>query len=95
MSPKTIAPAYKCLYPVYLSLITAAVKPTPVEPLPVVEIESGAIFIICLSNWDFPVDGSPISKIFISPLKCVLLYNVFDTPPNNCKTQDCLTNFKP
>ncbi len=46
--------------------MTAAVKPTPEDPLPVVAIAKGAKFNTNRSICDFPTDGSPISKIFIS-----------------------------
>ena len=85
LSPKTIAPASKCLSPESGSTTTAAVKPTPDEPLPVVFIQFGDIFNICLKNWDFAVDGSPTINIFISPLRCVPFSKFFSTPPNNCK----------
>jgi hypothetical protein len=36
LSAKTMAPASKVFYPVYLSVTIAAVKPTPLAPEPVV-----------------------------------------------------------
>jgi hypothetical protein len=46
--------------------VTAAVNPTPEDPLPVVAIAKGAKFNTNRSICDFPTDGSPISKILIS-----------------------------
>ena len=83
LSARTIAPAAKYLSPVSLSKITAAVKPTPEVPLPVVLITNGAIHKTLLNNYDFAVDGSPITKILISPLKCVPFSRVFSIPPSN------------
>jgi len=83
LSARTIAPAAKYLSPVSLSKITAAVKPTPEVPLPVVLITNGAIDKTLLNNYDFAVDGSPITRILISPLKCVPFSRVFSIPPSN------------
>ena len=69
LSARTIAPAARYLSPESLSKITAAVRPTPEVPLPVVLIAKGAIFKTLLRSYDFAVDGSPISKRFISPLR--------------------------
>ena len=43
-SPRTIAPASSRRSPVSLSEVTAAVRPTPEEPRPVVAMASGAVF---------------------------------------------------
>lgn len=50
-----------------LSLTTAAVKPTPELPLPVVYTPLGATVAMYLSNCDFATPGSPIKHILISP----------------------------
>lgn len=42
-SPSTIAPASRRRSPVSASVVTAAVKPTPLEPRPVVAIARGAV----------------------------------------------------
>lgn len=42
LSLKTMAPASNLFSPVSLSYIIAAVKPTPVEPLPVELVHNGA-----------------------------------------------------
>lgn len=49
-SASTIAPASNFLSPVSLSWITAAVKPTPVVPLPVVLIHKGDNSLTFLKN---------------------------------------------
>ncbi|KAF5811296.1 hypothetical protein HanXRQr2_Chr04g0179831 [Helianthus annuus] len=43
-----------------------AVNPTPEEPRPVVEIASGAIFIIALRSCDFATEGSPTIIMLMS-----------------------------
>jgi len=49
--------------------MTAAVKPTPVEPLPVVLIVPGLKFITTLKSYDLAVPGSPTISKLISPLR--------------------------
>ncbi|KAH3688520.1 hypothetical protein WICPIJ_000510 [Wickerhamomyces pijperi] len=82
-SANTIAPASNLLSPVSESVVTAAVKPTPEEPLPVVAMAKEAVFKTNLNIWDFAVDGSPTMRMLISPLKCAPLAKFFSTPPNN------------
>ena len=41
------------------SFNTAAVSPTPEDPLPVVYIPRGAICDMCFKSWDFATPGSP------------------------------------
>lgn len=65
-SAKTIAPASNLLSPVSVSEVTAAVNPTPEEPLPVVVIARGAIDRTYLNSCDFATDGSPINNTFMS-----------------------------
>lgn len=72
-SANTIAPASNLRSPVSGSEVTAAVKPTPDDPRPVVVIARGAILNTYRSNCDFATDGSPINKRLIS-LK-ILLHN--------------------
>jgi len=55
----------ECL-PVSWSEVTAAVKPTPEEPRPVVDMAKGAIFIIALKSWDLATEGSPTIIILMS-----------------------------
>ncbi len=54
------------------------------ESFPVILIQFGEIFKICLKNCDFAVDGSPTINIFISLLKCVSFSKFFSTSPNEC-----------
>ena len=66
LSARTMAPASRRRSPVSLSVVTAAVRPTPEEPRPVVAIARGAVFRTKRSNWDLAVDGSPTIKMLIS-----------------------------
>lgn len=54
------------LSPVSWSVVTAAVRPTPEEPRPVVVMARGAVWSTYRSNWDLATDGSPISRMLIS-----------------------------
>ena len=83
-SASTIAPASNLLSLVSGSEVTAAVKPTPLDPLPVVDTARGAIVMTDLNNWLLAVEGSPTMSIFTSPLKWVPLSKFFSTPLNNC-----------
>jgi hypothetical protein len=49
-SARTKAPPSSAISPVVASFVTAAVKPTPDEPLPVVYTPRGAIDATCFSN---------------------------------------------
>jgi hypothetical protein len=40
-------------------MVTAAVRPTPEEPRPVVETLRGAMFMTARSSWDLATPGSP------------------------------------
>ena len=57
--------------PVSRSWVTAAVRPTPDEPRPVVLTANGATFMIALSIWDFATPGSPTSRQLMSPRRWV------------------------
>ena len=48
-------------------MVTAAVRPTPEDPRPVVLIANGAISIIERNNCDLAVEGSPTINTLISP----------------------------
>jgi len=78
-----MAPASRCLSPVSWSIVTAAVKPTPDEPLPVVFNASGAISRTCLKSYDLAVDGSPTIIKLISPRRWVPLAKFFSAPPKS------------
>ena len=54
------------LAPVSGSVVTAAVKPTPDEPLPVVAIARGAVWRTYRNICDLAVDGSPINRTLMS-----------------------------
>lgn len=45
--------------PVSVSVVTAAVRPTPVDPRPVVGMALGAVKRTYRSSWDLATDGSP------------------------------------
>ena len=88
---KWIASRWNSREPV--SRIMAAVSPTPLEPLPVVLMASGAVFITKRSICDFPQLGSPTkstsirykykklceSRTLMSPLKWVPLDKFFSS----------------
>src|SRR5579862_1452305 len=66
LSARTMAPASRRRSPVSLSVVTAAVRPTPDDPRPVVAIANGAVFRTKRRSWDFAVDGSPTIRILMS-----------------------------
>mmetsp|Transcript_984 Transcript_984/g.2916 ORF Transcript_984/g.2916 Transcript_984/m.2916 type:complete len:215 (+) Transcript_984:5005-5649(+) len=86
LSARTMAPASSLLSPVSLSLVTAAVRPTPLEPLPVVEMDRGAMFITERSIWDLATPGSPTMSKLMSPLRWVPFFRFFSMPPSSSKT---------
>ena len=47
--------------PVSWSVVTAAVRPTPEEPRPVVGMARGAVQSTYRSSWDLATDGSPVT----------------------------------
>ena len=53
--PRTLPPL-----PVSWSVVTAAVRPTPEEPRPVVGMARGAVHSTYRSSWDLATDGSPV-----------------------------------
>lgn len=48
----------------------------------------GAILSTNFKNYDLPVDGSPINKIFMSPLNFILSGNTFLVPKYNKKSKN-------
>lgn len=54
------------------SFWTAAVRPTPLLPRPVVYTPLGATLMICFRSWLFATPGSPIRHMCKSPLICTL-----------------------
>mmetsp|Transcript_6381 Transcript_6381/g.13925 ORF Transcript_6381/g.13925 Transcript_6381/m.13925 type:complete len:253 (-) Transcript_6381:1012-1770(-) len=67
MSASTSAPPSRTKSPVTVSRTTAAVRPTPDEPLPVVYTERGARFVTCLRSCDLATPGSPMRQTLMSP----------------------------
>jgi hypothetical protein len=55
--------------PVSWSVVIAAVRPTPVDPLPLVEMARGATFMTARSSCDLATPGSPTSRQLMSPRK--------------------------
>jgi len=89
---KTIAPASSRRSPVSGSLVTAAVKPTPLLPRPVVLIARGAMFSTNRSSWDLPHEGSPTINTLISPRIWVPFFKFFSLPPICCSSRVFLMN---
>mmetsp|Transcript_21922 Transcript_21922/g.51246 ORF Transcript_21922/g.51246 Transcript_21922/m.51246 type:complete len:358 (-) Transcript_21922:584-1657(-) len=91
LSASTMAPAsmLKSLEPG--SLITAAVRPTPDDPRPVVLMAGSATFITKRSIWDFPQDGSPTRSTLMSPRMCVPVGRTRSVPPIICRSRPALT----
>mmetsp|Transcript_7124 Transcript_7124/g.12162 ORF Transcript_7124/g.12162 Transcript_7124/m.12162 type:complete len:279 (-) Transcript_7124:698-1534(-) len=82
-SASTIAPASSLRSPVSLSAVTAAVRPTPEDPRPVVLMASGARLSTKRSSCDLAVDGSPTISTLMSPLRWVPFTRFFSTPPSS------------
>mmetsp|Transcript_46281 Transcript_46281/g.149163 ORF Transcript_46281/g.149163 Transcript_46281/m.149163 type:complete len:391 (-) Transcript_46281:521-1693(-) len=82
-SASTIAPASSRLAPVSSSDVTAAVRPTPEEPRPVVEMARGAVRITARRSCDLAVDGSPSIRMLMSPRKCVPFARLRSVPPSS------------
>lgn len=80
-SARTIAPASRRRSPVSRSVVTAAVKPTPELPRPVVAIARGAVPRTNRRSCDFAVDGSPTMSRLMSPRICVPFRRFFSAPP--------------
>mmetsp|Transcript_34880 Transcript_34880/g.108486 ORF Transcript_34880/g.108486 Transcript_34880/m.108486 type:complete len:214 (+) Transcript_34880:1299-1940(+) len=90
-SARTIAPASRVNSLEPASRIMAAVRPTPLEPLPVVLTASGEMFMTKRSICDFPQDGSPTNSTLMSPRRCVPLARFFSVPPTICNSSPSLT----
>ena len=72
LSARTIAPASSLLSPLSESVVTAAVKPTPDEPRPVVATALGAVCSTYLNNCDLATENVRVS--LRPPFKCGLLH---------------------
>lgn len=59
-------PGCACGLPVSWSVVTAAVRPTPEDPLPLVEMASGATDMMARRSWDLATEGSPTIIMFRS-----------------------------
>mmetsp|Transcript_54291 Transcript_54291/g.161199 ORF Transcript_54291/g.161199 Transcript_54291/m.161199 type:complete len:370 (-) Transcript_54291:499-1608(-) len=82
-SASTIAPASSLRSPVSSSVVTAAVRPTPEEPLPVVDTASGAMRSTKRRSCDLAVEGSPSSRTLMSPRRWVPFLRFFSWPPSS------------
>mmetsp|Transcript_116813 Transcript_116813/g.326785 ORF Transcript_116813/g.326785 Transcript_116813/m.326785 type:complete len:241 (-) Transcript_116813:696-1418(-) len=90
-SARTMAPASRANSFVAGSRIIAAVRPTPLEPRPVVLMARGAVFITKRSICDLPQEGSPTRSTLMSPRRCVPLGRFFSVPPIICNNSPALT----
>ncbi|KFM25075.1 hypothetical protein F751_1954, partial [Auxenochlorella protothecoides] len=72
-SPARVGGGQSTLSPVSASVVTAAVRPTPEEPRPVVDTDSGARFMTARRSWDLATPGSPTSRQLMSPRRWVPL----------------------
>mmetsp|Transcript_5249 Transcript_5249/g.16456 ORF Transcript_5249/g.16456 Transcript_5249/m.16456 type:complete len:234 (-) Transcript_5249:477-1178(-) len=95
MSASTSAPPSRTASPVCVSRVTAAVRPTPDEPRPVVEMASGAMPRANRRICDFAVEGSPTISTLMSPRRCVPLARFFSTPPSSMSSSACFTSSCP
>lgn len=69
--------------PVSMSVVTAAVRPTPDEPRPVVAIARWATCSTKRRNCDLATDGSPISSRLMSPRMRDPFDSCRSTPPSS------------
>ena len=72
------------------TVVTAAVRPTPELPRPVVLMASGAMESTKRSSWLLAVDGSPTSRMLMSPRMCVPLARLRSRPPRSMSASACL-----
>mmetsp|Transcript_17799 Transcript_17799/g.38121 ORF Transcript_17799/g.38121 Transcript_17799/m.38121 type:complete len:266 (-) Transcript_17799:777-1574(-) len=90
-SARTMAPASRVNSRVVESRTMAAVRPTPLEPRPVVLIAKGEVFMTNRSICDLPQDGSPTIKMLMSPRRWVPFSRFFSVPPIICSRSPALT----
>mmetsp|Transcript_483 Transcript_483/g.1111 ORF Transcript_483/g.1111 Transcript_483/m.1111 type:complete len:235 (+) Transcript_483:1099-1803(+) len=86
-SARTIAPASRRRSRVSGSDVTAAVSPTPEEPLPVVLTARGAMPMALRRSWDLAVEGSPTMRMLMSPRRWVPLARFFSQPERSCRAR--------
>lgn len=67
LSARTSDPPSRVNSPVTGSLWQPAVRPTELDPLPVVYTQRSNFSVIHFKNWDLPRPGSPMRSTFISP----------------------------
>mmetsp|Transcript_17301 Transcript_17301/g.35073 ORF Transcript_17301/g.35073 Transcript_17301/m.35073 type:complete len:229 (-) Transcript_17301:785-1471(-) len=91
LSARTIAPASRVNSLEAASRTMAAVRPTPLEPRPVVLMARGAMFITNRSICDLPQEGSPTSRMLMSPRRWVPLGKFFSVPPTICSSMPAFT----
>mmetsp|Transcript_43133 Transcript_43133/g.107782 ORF Transcript_43133/g.107782 Transcript_43133/m.107782 type:complete len:226 (+) Transcript_43133:344-1021(+) len=95
LSANTIAPASSRRSDVSLSMVTAAVSPTPEAPRPVVEMARGAMLSRKRSSWDLPQEGSPIISRWMSPRMWLPFSKLRSTPPSSSRSMPLLTSSLP
>mmetsp|Transcript_69417 Transcript_69417/g.203733 ORF Transcript_69417/g.203733 Transcript_69417/m.203733 type:complete len:213 (+) Transcript_69417:1368-2006(+) len=94
-SASTIAPASRVNSLVPGSRIIAAVRPTPLDPRPVVLMAPGERFMTKRSICDLPQEGSPTRSTLMSPRRWVPLGRFFSVPPIICRSRPALTRSWP
>mmetsp|Transcript_100464 Transcript_100464/g.279794 ORF Transcript_100464/g.279794 Transcript_100464/m.279794 type:complete len:258 (-) Transcript_100464:204-977(-) len=90
-SARTMAPASSWNSREPGSRVMAAVRPTPLEPRPVVLTACGAMFMTKRSICDLPQEGSPTSSTLMSPRRCVPFARFFSVPPTICRSKPSFT----
>ena len=93
-SDSTSAPDSSTSCRVSGSRVTYAVRPTAEDPLPLVYTPRGAILWMYCSSCDLDVDGSPHSRMLMSPRYLGLppFSNDLLVPPNSCSRMPFLTS---
>mmetsp|Transcript_18826 Transcript_18826/g.64108 ORF Transcript_18826/g.64108 Transcript_18826/m.64108 type:complete len:342 (-) Transcript_18826:199-1224(-) len=86
MSAITSAPPSSTISPVSVSRVTAAVRPAPELPRPVVYTPRGDTFTMCFSSWLFATPGSPMRQRWISPRSFIPSASVRLEPPQSCSS---------
>mmetsp|Transcript_3541 Transcript_3541/g.9728 ORF Transcript_3541/g.9728 Transcript_3541/m.9728 type:complete len:225 (+) Transcript_3541:475-1149(+) len=93
-SARTMAPPSKPQSP-FSSLVTAAVRPTALAPLPVVYTARGKVASMYFRNCDFARPGSPTKRVLMSPRMRCLPGVIFCWPPIMLNAMAVLTCFMP
>ena len=92
LSASTRAPPSSTISSVTGSFMTAAVRPTPELPRPVVYTPRGATLVMYLSSWDFATPGSPIRQMLMSPRIRMPSPISLVTPPTSRRRSAFLTS---